>query len=70
MEKQIVIFIDNLYGVALMTFKFNSQGDLLNVNETFSYNNRRKNREKEFRLKFRKYISLESKISFVLFEDV
>jgi len=70
MEKQIVIFIDNLYGVALMTFEFNSQGDLSNVNETFSYNNRRKNREKEFRLKFRKYISLESKISFVLFEDV
>jgi len=53
-----------------MTFEFNSQGDLSNVNETFSYNNRRKNREKEFRLKFRKYISLKSKISFVLFEDV
>ena len=52
MEKQMAIFIDSLYGV-LMTFEFNSQGDLSNVNENFSYNNRRKNGEKEFRLKFR-----------------
>lgn len=38
MEKQMAIFIDNLYGVAFMTFEFNSQGDLSNVNENFSYN--------------------------------